>query len=66
MQTRQTVLNLIQPNCYMETIDLEDAYYSVKIDGNDTCFFKFLRNSKHLKFVVLQNGLSPGLECLQN
>ena len=60
MQTLQTILNLIQPNCYMATIDLKDAYYSVKIDGNDTCFLKFLCNSKLLKFVVLPNGLSPG------
>ena len=44
----------------MATIDLKDAYYSVKIDGNDTCFLKFLCSSKLLKFVVLPNGLSPG------
>ena len=44
----------------MAAIDLKDDYYSVKIDGNDTCFLKFLCNSKLLKFVVLPNGLSPG------
>ena len=58
MQTLQTILTLIQPNCYMATIDLKDAYYSVKSDGGDTCFLKFLCNSKLLKFVVLANGLS--------
>ena len=60
IQTLQTILTLIQPNCYMATIDLKGAYYSVTIDGNDTCFFKFLCNSKLLKFVFLPNGLSPG------
>ena len=60
MQTLQTILALIQPNCYMATIDLKYAYYSVTIDGDDTCFLKFLCNSKFLKFVVLPNGLSPG------
>ena len=50
MQTLQTILTLIQPNCYMATIALKDAYYSVKIDANDTCFLKFLCNSKLLKF----------------
>ena len=60
MQTRQTILTLIQSNCYVTTIDLKDAYYSVKIDGNNTCFLKFLCNSRLLKFVVLPNGLSPG------
>ena len=60
MQTLQTILTLIQSNCYMATIDLKDAYYSVKIDGDDTSFLKFLCNSKLLKFVVLPNGFSPG------
>ena len=60
MQTLQTILTLIQPNCYITTIDLKDAYYSVKIDGDDTRFLKFLSNSKLLNFVVLTNGLSPG------
>ena len=60
MLTLQTILTLIQPNCYMATIDLKDAYYSVKIDGDDACFLTFLCNSKLLKFVVLPNGLSPG------
>ena len=57
MQTLEAVL--IQPNCYMATIDLKDAYYSVKIDGDDTCFLKFLCNSKLLKFFVWPNGLPP-------
>ena len=61
MQTLQTILTLIQPNYYMATNDLKEFYYSVKTDGNDTCFLKFLCNSKRLKFVVLPpNGLSPG------
>ena len=55
----QTILTLIQPNCYMATINLKDTYYSVKIEGDDTCFLKFLCNSKLLKFVVLRNALSP-------
>ena len=60
MQTLQTTLALIQPNCYMATIDLKDAYYSVKIDGDNTYFLKFLCNSKLVKFVVFPDGLSPG------
>ena len=44
----------------MATIDLKDAYYSVKIHGDDTYFLKFLCNSILLKFAVLANSLSPG------
>ena len=53
MQTFQTVLTLIEPN-------LKDVYCSVKTDGNDTRFLKFLCNSKLLKFVDLSKGFSPG------
>ena len=44
----------------MATIDLKDAYYSVKIDELDTKYLKFWLNYRLLKFVVLQNDLSPG------
>ena len=60
VQTFQSVLSLIQPDCSIATIDLKDAYYSVKKDELDTKYLKFLLNSRLLKFVVLPNGLSPG------
>ena len=60
MQALQTILTLIQPHCYMAIIDLKVACSSVKIDGNDKFFPKFLCNSKLLKFSVLPNGLSQG------
>ena len=60
MQALQTILTLIQPNFYMAIIDLKVACSSVKIDGNDKFFLKFLCNSKLLKFSVLPNGLSQG------
>ena len=59
MQTLQTILTLIQPNCYMATIDLKDTYHSQKINGVNTRLLNFLCSSKLLKFVVLSNGLSP-------
>ena len=64
MQTLQTILTLIQSNSNMASIDLKDAYYSVKIDGDDTRFVRFLCNSKLLKFVVFPNGLSLGPQKL--
>ena len=59
MQTLQTILTLIQTNCYMATIDLKDVCYSVKIDGDDTRVLNFFCNLKLLNFVVLPNGLPP-------
>ena len=59
IQILRTILTLIQPNCYMVTIDLKDAYYSVKTDANDTYFLNFFVIT-NLQFVVLPSGLSPG------
>ena len=60
MQTFQSALSLIQPDFFIATIDLKDAYYSVKIDELDTKYLKFLLNYRLLKFFVLPNDLSPG------
>ena len=48
MQTLQTMLTFIQPNCYMTATDLKDVYYPVNIDGDNTLSLKFLFNSKLL------------------
>ena len=31
MDTLQSILKLVTPGCYMATIDLKDAYYSVPV-----------------------------------
>ena len=44
----------------MTSIDLKDAYYSVKISEEDPKYLKFYAGKIFLKFVVLPNGLSSG------
>ena len=58
METVHSVADLIQPHCYMTSIDLKDAYYSVKISEEDSKYLKFYAGKRFLKFVVLPNGLS--------
>ena len=53
METFQSILNLIRPDCYMCSIDLKDAYYSVKIDENDQKYLKFYYKGKLYKFICL-------------
>ena len=53
MQTFQSVLSLIQPDCFMATIDLKDAYYSVKIDELDTKYLKFSLNYNFLFYQMI-------------
>ena len=60
METVHSVADLIQPHCYMTSIDLKDAYYSVKISEEDSKYLKLYAGKVFLKFVVLPNGLSSG------
>ena len=41
METVHSVAHLIQPHCYMTSIDLKDAYYSVKTSEEDSKYLKF-------------------------
>ena len=60
METVHSIADLIQPDCYMTTVDLKNAYYSVKISEEDSKYLKFYVGKNLLKFVVLPNGLSSG------
>ena len=61
MERVHSVTDLIQPHCYMATIDVNDAYYSVKIsEEEDSKYLKFYTGKMLLKFVVLPNALSSG------
>ena len=66
METVHSVADLIQPHCYMTSIDLKDADYSVKISKEDSKYLKFYAGKMFLKFVVLPNGLSSVHENLQS
>ena len=60
METIHLVADLIQPHCYMNTIDLKDAYYSVKISEENSKYLKFYAGKNLLKFVVLPNRVFSG------
>ena len=42
MDTLHTVLKLVQRNCYIASIDLKDAYYSVRVANTDRKYLRFL------------------------
>ena len=60
MEIVHLVADLIQSHCYMTSIDLKDAYYSVKISEEDSKYLKFYAGKFFLKYLVLPNGLSSG------
>ncbi|KAK6191794.1 hypothetical protein SNE40_003386 [Patella caerulea] len=58
MDTIQTIIDLIEPSCFMSSLDLKDAYHSVPIARNYRKYLKFQWNSKLYQFRVLPNGLA--------
>ena len=60
METIRSILKLIYPNCYMASIDLKDAYYSVKIHDSYQKYLKFQFQGALYAFTCLPNGLCTG------
>lgn len=58
MDTLQTVIKLIEKDCFMASIDLKDAYYSVPIAREDRKFLRFIWQGSLFQFTCLPNGLS--------
>ena len=58
MDTLNTVIKLIEKDCYMASIDLEDAYYSVSITPADRKYLRFMWRGSLFQFTCLLNGLS--------
>ena len=58
MDTVWTAINMMKPNCFMASIDLKDAYYSVPICQNHQKYLKFFWKGKFYTFQVFPNGLA--------
>jgi len=57
MDTLQSILKLISPECYMATIDLRDAYYTVPIEEQRK-YLRFCWKNKIYQYTCFPNGLS--------
>ena len=51
MDTIRTILGLVTPNCWMASLDLKDAYYSVRIHPNFQKYLKFTYNGTLYKYI---------------
>ena len=58
MDNLKTALNMMRHNCFMVSIDLSDAYYSVPVALTDQKYLLFKFEGQLYKFVCLPNGLS--------
>ena len=58
MDTLSTAISLITPECFMASLDLKHAYYSIPIAREQQKFLKFLWNGKLYQFIALPMGLT--------
>ena len=55
MESIKQVIAMIQPGCWMASIDLKDAYYSVSVNRNCRKYLKFLWDDCINEFTSLPN-----------
>ena len=53
-----SALELITQDCWMGSLDLKDAYYSVKIHPDFQKYLRFCYNNKIYQYTAYPNGLS--------
>lgn len=58
MDTFESALKLVRPNCYMASIDLKNAYYSVPIAKEHRKCLRFLWKDKIFQYTCLPNGIA--------
>ena len=58
MDTLKSALNMTRKRCFMPSIDLTDAYYSVQIKNSLQIFFAFQFKGKFYEYTCLPNGLT--------
>ena len=58
METLHTMTNFMKRNCFMASLDIKDAYYSVAVASEHRKYFRFKFNGNLLEDWALPNGLS--------
>ena len=61
MDSLQSVLNIIRPNCWMASVDLKDAFYKVPIHPDHQKFLKFKWQEHCYTFRGMPNGYSEAM-----
>ena len=58
MDTFRSALQLVHKNCYFCSVDLKDAFYSIKIHEADSKYLRFIWDDQLYEFTCLVMGLS--------
>lgn len=58
MDTFESALKIITPNCFMSSVDLKNAYYSIPVATEHQQFLQFFWEKRLFQFTSLPQGLS--------
>ena len=58
MDTFESALKLIRPGCFMASVDLRHAYYSIFVAKEDQIKLRFVFKGKIFQYTCLANGIS--------
>ncbi|XP_067668322.1 uncharacterized protein [Haliotis asinina] len=58
MESLTSALSLVRKDCFMASIDLKDAYYTVPVHRDHQKYLKFFWIGQLYQFTVMPNGLS--------
>ena len=58
MDTLETVTRMMKPGCFMASVDLKDAYYTVPMHSNHQKYLKFTFDGTLYQYTCLPSGLS--------
>lgn len=58
MTSLQTAIDMLRPNVFMGSVDLNDAYYSVRVHEDHQKLLKFVWENKIFQFQGMPNGLT--------
>ena len=62
MDTLEIAVKMMKPGCFLASIDLKDAYYTVPIFRAHQKYLKFIFNGTLYKHACIANGLSCALK----
>lgn len=58
MENLQTAIDLMSPGCFMASLDLADAYYSIPVAEEDRKFLRLRWEGQLYQYTCLPNGLA--------
>ena len=61
MDTLEAAVNMMRPGCFMASVDLKDAFYTVPIHPSHQKYLKFCFDGVFYKYTCLPNGLASAL-----